>query len=210
METETPFRLALLAILAVNFPISAWFRLRAQRAGGPVSRRGEGWLMMVTWRLCAALAGVIVLLWLVKPSWTAWASWPLPGWVRWSGLGLCAPGFALLAWVFVHLGLNVTDTVAVRRNNTLVQTGPYRWVRHPMYGALALMFGAISLLCAKWPVALLGSVTLALLVRRTTLEEARLIEHHGDHYRAYMRLVGRFFPRIPALARPEPPSHTTL
>src|SRR5207249_3646753 len=92
------------------------------------------------------------------------------------------------------LGKNLTDTVVTRRQHTLVTHGPYRWVRHPFYGVVCLWGLSLSLLTANWLIFLVGVVALAMLIRRTRIEEAKLIERFGDQYRSYAEKTGRFFP----------------
>ena len=46
-------------------------------------------------------------------------------------------GGSLIVWAFQSLGSNLTDTVVTRRQHTLITHGPYRWVRHPFYDAMA-------------------------------------------------------------------------
>ena len=52
-----------------------------------------------------------------------------------------ALGGCLIVWAFRSLGPNLTDTVVTRRHHTLITRGPYRWVRHPFYDAVALSRG---------------------------------------------------------------------
>ena len=82
-----------------------------------------------------------------------------------------------------------------RRQHTLVTTGPYQFVRHPFYVASALAFTANALATANWFIALMGGLAMALLVLRTTIEEAHLVNRFGDDYARYMKQTGRFFPR---------------
>ena len=56
----------------------------------------------------------------------------------------------LFVWTFRSLGKNLTDTVVTRRQHTLVQHGPYRWIRHPLYSSAALLIAALSLIAANW------------------------------------------------------------
>ena len=100
----------------------------------------------------------------------------------------------LLFWTFHSLGRNLTDTVVTRREHTLVTHGPYRWVRHPFYGVVLVWGLSLTLLTANWLIALLGLAVLAMLVRRTRVEEAKLTERFGDEYRSYAAKTGRFFP----------------
>jgi protein-S-isoprenylcysteine O-methyltransferase Ste14 len=104
-------------------------------------------------------------------------------------------GLGLFGWMFRHLGLNVTSTSMPRATATLVTTGPYRWVRHPMYSAALVLLVAATLLTANWVVAAGGTVAIALLVARSRVEEQRLVEKFGEAYREYQRSTGRFLPR---------------
>ena len=63
----------------------------------------------------------------------AWASVPIPLWLRWCGFILIGCWGLLFVWTFQTLGKNLTDTVVTRKDHTLVTTGPYRYVRHPFY-----------------------------------------------------------------------------
>jgi protein-S-isoprenylcysteine O-methyltransferase Ste14 len=69
----------------------------------------------------------------------------LPASLRWSGGLLIAEACALLFWTLRTLGASLTDTVVTRKAHTLVINGPYRWVRHPFYDAVAML-----LLAFRW------------------------------------------------------------
>jgi protein-S-isoprenylcysteine O-methyltransferase Ste14 len=112
---------------------------------------------------------------------------------------ICLP---LVYWLFSSLGKNVTHTVAIRKEHTLVKSGPYRWVRHPLYSVGLALFLGLSLLAANWFIALVIIISFSLLTLRTGIEEARLIERFGDEYREYMRVTGRYFPRLRLSRRP--------
>ena len=62
----------------------------------------------------------------------------------------------LMYWVFSSLGDNVTPTVVTRSQLKLVTTGPYRWVRHPLYSVGFLSYVAFAVLAANWFVATIG------------------------------------------------------
>ena len=93
--------------------------------------------------------------------------------------------------------MNLTDTVVTRREHTLITSGPYRRVRHPLYLAACLAVIADSLITANWFLALTGAAVFVLLVVRTGREEENLVKRFGDDYRRYMDSTSRFFPRIP-------------
>jgi len=125
----------------------------------------------------------------------AWSSMPLPVWLRWVGIGLGAAGGALFVWTFPALGKNLTDTVVTRRDHSLVTTGPYRFVRHPFYVAVALAMLGNALAAANWFLLIGGAVVFTLLAIRTRIEEAELVARFGEAYEAYMRRTPRFLPK---------------
>ncbi len=116
----------------------------------------------------------------------------VPFWAQLLGTALLLVAFA--GWVWV-LGANTfaatTVRVQVERGHTVVDAGPYAYVRHPMYGfALLMLLGAPLLLGSFWGLAWLV-VLVPLLVARTLGEEAVLrkdlagYEHytHGVRHR---------------------------
>ena len=196
MTDDQPFRWALLVTILVVLPIGAYHRIQSQATREPLDRRQEGLFILATLRPTGVAFFVGVVAWLVNPSSMAWASMPLPGWLRWSGVGVCATSAVLLTWTFRRLGKNLTDTVVTRRDHTLVTHGPYQWVRHPFYDAVALFLLGISLTAASWFLLLIGTLGVTLLVIRTGREEARLVARFGERYREYMARTGRFLPRL--------------
>ncbi len=195
MPNDQPFRIALLVGMGLLIPVMAYFRIRSQLTGEPLDRRQEGWFILITLRLVAAIGAAVMIAFLVDPSLTHWSSLPLPEWLRWCGIAIGAVAGVWVIWTFSHLGKNLTDTVVTRREHTLIVSGPCRWIRHPFYLGVAGTVAAVSLATANWFVAVTGIAVLALLVARTDREEARLIERFGDDYQAYMARTGRFWPR---------------
>jgi protein-S-isoprenylcysteine O-methyltransferase Ste14 len=196
MSSEDPFRIALLMILVLTMVVVAYHRLQAARSKERISRRDEGLLLAISLRVAGLCLWVATCAYLADPKWMEWAGLPFSDWLRWLGAGFGVLGCALMYWTLTNLGRNLTDTVVTRADATLVTTGPYRWVRHPFYVALALLTPAATLLAANWFIGLSGLVVLAMLVARTPKEEQKLIEKFGDEYRAYMATTGRFLPRM--------------
>ena len=137
-----------------------------------------------------------LIAYMVDPRSMAWSSIDLPVWLRWTGVGIGVLSTGLLLWTLTNLGKNLTDTVVTRRVHTLVSSGPYRWVRHPFYVAVALTIVANGLAAANWFLLVAGGVVVALLVVRTRTEEEKLLMRFGDSYRTYMDQTGRFLPKI--------------
>ena len=94
-------------------------------------------------------------------------------------------------WVFSSIGRNVTETVLTKADHALVTTGPYRWIRHPLYTMGGALFVAVGLMSASWFI--LGVACLAVALLRVVIvprEEHALIAKFGDEYRAYMNRTG--------------------
>ncbi len=125
-----------------------------------------------------------------------WSKIDLPEWVRWVGVSMGLVSVVLIYWVFSNLGNNVSPTVVTRKNHTLVTSGPYRWVRHPLYTTGFLSYIGFVLLSENAFIAVLALIGMVFLRIRLPKEEARLIERFGDEYRAYMRSTGTFLPKL--------------
>ncbi len=136
MECDTFFRVILLAIMAAFLPFALYHRIRSH-SGERLDRWQEGPLILFGLRLGAVPLFVSGLAWMINPHWMVWSSVPLPLWLRWCGLALIGLWGLLFVWTFRSLGKNLTDTVVIRKEHTLVTSGPYRYVRHPFYLAFA-------------------------------------------------------------------------
>jgi protein-S-isoprenylcysteine O-methyltransferase Ste14 len=152
---ETIFRILAAAIILSTASISIYYRRRAQREGGDqITLQEEGRLLAVSLRLLGLGMWGGVFAWMINPAWMSWSHFDLPEWARWLGVLMGAAAVLLAYWVFSNLGNNVTPTVVTRARATLVTSGPYRWVRHPLYsmGVLALL--GFTLLSENWYIAL--------------------------------------------------------
>jgi len=138
-----------------------------------------------------------VLFYIVRPQVLAWTELPLPQWLQWLGVVLGGISLPHLAWTQLALGNNFSPMLHVRQEHTLVTSGPYRYVRHPMYTAVFLSMSAILLLTRNW---IIGGVPLVglcvILLMRLLREERAMIKKFGDEYREYVKRTGRFLPRV--------------
>jgi protein-S-isoprenylcysteine O-methyltransferase Ste14 len=196
MSDDDALRAVFIAIVLVVLPVGIYHRVKSQATGESLDRRQEGWFILATLRPIGAVLAVSLGIYLFDRESMAWSSMALPLWLRWTGVALCALGGTLLLWSFQRLGKNLTDTVVTRKAHTLVVAGPYHWVRHPFYDAVALFLLGLSLFAANWFLSITSVVILALLVIRTPTEEAKLLARFGDDYRAYVARTGRFVPRF--------------
>ena len=151
MADEAALRIALGLIFVLGFAGSGVIRRRADAEGGKVERRRDGPLVKALLVSTAVLTYGTILAYLVRPRWIAWSRIPVPDALQWVGIVLAAAGIAGGLWALVHLGRNVTPTAEVRPDATLVESGPYRWVRHPLYtsGTSLLAGAALTVLTGR-------------------------------------------------------------
>jgi protein-S-isoprenylcysteine O-methyltransferase Ste14 len=194
---ENVFRILAGLILFSGVGISGYFRRKADRESGErVSRRVDGRAMMTTIRLGGLLLWLSPLAYLVNPEWMGWSKAGLPVWVRWLGVGMGVTCTWLIYWLFRSIGSGITPTSATRERHALVTSGPYRWVRHPLYTVGSSFFVAFGMMADNWFIAGLGLLAFVLMAARTPAEEANLIGKFGDEYRVYMKRTGRYFPKF--------------
>lgn len=196
MNTLTLIRILALLTIAGGFGISGYFRRKADRSDEKVDFSAEhAWQRR--FRVAGALAFYLGLLaWLIYPPLMGWADLDWPMSMRWVGLGLTASMLPLLYWMFASLDNNITPTVKTRKNHELITSGPYRYIRHPLYSFGTLFFGGIILITGNWFIMAGALVGLTALFSRTPQEEARLIERFGDDYREYLKTTGRYLPKL--------------
>jgi protein-S-isoprenylcysteine O-methyltransferase len=147
----------------------------------------------IIWLVClSAVALGIVAAYKLRQCVVPWPEVALP-----LGVGLFVLGLALRWCAIIHLGRFFTTNVAIAKDHHLVDTGPYRFLRHPSYtGSLLAVFG-FTLSFANWATLLIIFLpTCAITLWRIHIEEAALLEALGEPYRAYMQRTRRLIPLI--------------
>jgi protein-S-isoprenylcysteine O-methyltransferase Ste14 len=111
-----------------------------------------------------------------------------------AGLVLMLAGIALRWYAVWVLGTSFTVDVATRPGQPVVDSGPYRWIRHPSYtGGLLTLLGV--LVCCCNPASLVPLVfALGGYAYRIKIEEEALATDLGAPYRDYMRRTKRLIP----------------
>ena len=186
-----------LAILIAAVGTSSYYRVRARRVGEAIPRSREGGKFLAIRAFAAILLVLPVIANVAIPQWMNWASVALPTWIRWVGLVVGLSTIPAVSWVLRSLGQNVSETVLTKQEHHLVESGPYKWVRHPLYSTGVSLFIALGLMQSSWFVVFM-SVVAVLLLRLLVIpaEESALMAKFGDQYRAYMRQTGRLLPRV--------------
>ena len=202
MQGEQPFRVAFFVLFALMLGVRAYYGWQGRQRGESswsvedeaVDREGR-WSIVVRGLLFVYMLAAAVL-YAVNPAWISTFAIPFPAWSRWMGAALGGVSLPLLIWVHHTLGKHWSTSLQVREAHRLVTSGPYRWVRHPMYTVLFGYFIGLTVLSATWLVLTLTVISILVLYRRIGIEEQMMQEQFGDEYKAYMERTGRLLPRL--------------
>jgi len=141
--------------------------------------------------------GMAVPLLYLFTSWLDFANYNLPGPSGWAGTVVFAGAIFMLWRSHADLGRNWSSTLRITGQHTLVTSGVYRHIRHPMYTAHLLWAIAQVLLLANWMAGWAFLVlSIPLYMVRIPKEEQMMLEQFDDQYRAYMSRTGRLIPRM--------------
>jgi len=122
----------------------------------------------------------------IAPSWTTFAT----------GTTLVAVGLLFAIWARVVLGGNWSGSVTLKQNHEIIRSGPYRWIRHPIYTGLVLAFLGSALARGEWRGLLAVLIVVVALWRKWRLEERWLVESFGAAYAEYRRTTWALIPFI--------------
>jgi protein-S-isoprenylcysteine O-methyltransferase Ste14 len=115
----------------------------------------------------------------------------------WLGILLIYAGMALRLYAIIVLGAFFTTAVAIAAEQTVIEAGPYRLIRHPSYTGFLITLLGFGLSLTNW-LSLLVIMGCALigLSYRIHVEEHVLQEHLGRRYQEYMRRTKRLIPFV--------------
>jgi protein-S-isoprenylcysteine O-methyltransferase Ste14 len=112
------------------------------------------------------------------------------------GTALLVGGLAFACWARVALGRNWSNVVTIKVGHELVQNGPYRWVRHPIYTGLLLAIAGTALTGDLWmDLAAVPLVFVAFWIKLRR-EETWMMEQFGAAYIAYAKRTARLIPFV--------------
>jgi protein-S-isoprenylcysteine O-methyltransferase Ste14 len=142
------------------------------------------------------IVGAVLIAWRGQ----RWASllslrlWPRSLIPYWIGLAVLIAGLGFAVWARVHLGRNWSGAVTVKEGHELIRTGPYGYVRHPIYtGILTGVLGTV--ICSGTLRAVLGLLIIAIaLTRKLRSEETLMRETFPDQYPKYRDEVPALIP----------------
>ena len=173
-------------------------RRAARRHGGSLNQLSHEVRGLILVRGALGLVFYSTLIaWMFWPRALAWSYLPLPIVVRWIGVALLAPALAFFAWSFHSLGVNYRGGVGLYEGHQLVTTGPYRWLRHPIYSAFISIMLLVVPLSGNWLLGLSGlALVVSIAVVRIPVEESQLHERFGSAWERYRDNTSGLLPGI--------------
>jgi protein-S-isoprenylcysteine O-methyltransferase Ste14 len=132
----------------------------------------------------------------IPVGWLHAVLFPARPWIEIVGIVLTAAGIGFAIWARVYLAGNWSGAVSVRVGHELIRTGPYRWVRHPIYSGLTLALLGTALGMGE----VRGFVAVVVLYAgfkiKSRLEERVMRGVFGLEYEDYSRRTGAILPRL--------------
>lgn len=117
-------------------------------------------------------------------------------WVANLGIAITAAGLLFAIWARAYLGGNWSGAVTVKVGHQLIRTGPYRWVRHPIYSGMILALLGTAINRGQ----LRGAIAVVLLwigfTIKSHIEERFMTVTFGREYEEYSRTTGGIVPRL--------------
>ena len=179
--------LALWLIWATYWVIAAFSAKPARRRESRAAR----------WAFLAQAVLVAVLL--APHRWPGWLGEEVisRGWLHyWLGVTAMVAGLVLCIWARRTLGGNWSGIVAVKVGHDLVQEGPYRSVRHPIYTGLLLMMLGTAFAGGRVHALLALPIAAAAFWIRSRVEERWMSEEFGERYALYKKRSWALLPFI--------------
>jgi protein-S-isoprenylcysteine O-methyltransferase Ste14 len=148
--------------------------------------RGGAWVVAQF-----ALMAVLVVVLVVGPRWPGAARTGLAV----AGVALAVSGAAVAGWAGRVLGRALTPFPRPVTGGSLVEAGPFRLVRHPIYTGGALFFAGLSLVAGPAALALTG-LLVVLWAYKARIEERHLVSRYAGYARYAERVRYRFVPGV--------------
>lgn len=190
---QSHFYLMVLDIALVICYAPEWIGTFFQNPEKSAKRRDRG---SYAWLLLSMFVGIFLGFFVAFGVPAATVAWYPQAWF-WGGIALMLVGAAFRWYAIKVLGSFFTRSVATRAGQYVVDTGPYRLIRHPSYSGVLLTLLGLGMALTNWLSLIL--VLLGALVGysyRVHVEEQVLCADLGQPYRDYMRRTRRFIPHV--------------
>jgi len=126
----------------------------------------------------------------------AWRFVPPDTRIAWAGIVVTALGAAIAIWARYCLGEFWSARVMLKEGHRIIRSGPYAFVRHPIYTGMLTAAIGTGLVVGEWRAIVAVVILLVTHSRKALREESLLMTEFGDEYAAYRNSTGFLFPRI--------------
>jgi protein-S-isoprenylcysteine O-methyltransferase Ste14 len=199
-EAEPLFRAVFATYYVATLAIALSFRRKArqQQSGSATQRKASKERRAA--RILRRVAGILMIAVAVSysiglPFVTRFAA-PVPFGVRICVLPLAIANIPLLVVVLRALGRQWSTKLEIQSKHRLITSGPYRWVRHPLYAVIFLTMFSLAGIAANWLFIIPALAAATTIYLRISEEERMMVKEFPEDYPAYMRRTGRILPPL--------------
>lgn len=170
-----------------------WFvsarKLKAVKRHEP---RGERLVQM------ALMAGAYVLLFedRLGYGWLGSRFLPVSAVIGAIGVAVTGVGIAIALWARWHLGENWSAMVTLKEGHELIRSGPYGWVRHPIYTGMLVAFAGTAMALGEYRGLISLGIAVTILYGKAKKEERFLAEEFGERFSEHAHQTGMFLPKL--------------
>jgi len=192
MNTLTPWQIELIPWYAFGiYWVITWLRVKRAKTREPLTSR------LITMVPLVFAFELVFSNWLrIGPLRLRFV--PAEEWIEWAGVVLTSLGAATAIWARYCLGQFWSSRVSLKEGHQLIRSGPYAYVRHPIYSGMLLGMIGTALVVGEWRGVLAVALVLAAHSYKALREESLLSGEFGEEYATYRRRAGFLFPRFSA------------
>jgi protein-S-isoprenylcysteine O-methyltransferase Ste14 len=199
MNENNIFKLLFLVLFILVFIVRAYFGMKQRRVGqsswsvneDAIKREGR-WSVLLRPVLFLFMLSLFAL-YLIEPLGSAWLHISLPWQLRLLGVLLSFAGILMLHRA---LGIYWSKTLQFKEGHSLITSGPYGLIRHPMYTSLFMIFIGLAIVSSFWLHWILTIIMIIFFFRIVKIEEDMMINEFGEEYESYIERTGRYLPRL--------------
>jgi protein-S-isoprenylcysteine O-methyltransferase Ste14 len=115
--------------------------------------------------------------------------------IRYMGIVLIWGGIGFAIWARYHLGEYWSARITIKVDHKLIDSGPYAYIRHPIYSGILLALIGTALAVGNWRGVIAFFLILAVYVLKARREESLLTRELGETYQEYKNRTGMLIPR---------------
>ncbi len=170
--------------------------LEASKTERRAALKEEGWYILFTIALAWYGNLIVAGLYLLDPPWMSWSYLFLPVELRILGVVVASVLIPYTYWIGKSLAERYSDRLQIQEDHTLITSGPYGRIRHPIYASAIYFLGALVLVSDNFLFLIILILVIPGIYRRMKKEERMMVDQFGDEYLEYMKRTGRIFPKI--------------